>query len=107
LGLKINLHKSEIFYFGKAKDEEDQYKQILGCESGSLPVRYLGIPIHHRKLRNSEWNLVETRFFSKIGCWQSNLLSYGDHLGIYQIFWDVIKFYQKIWDVIKFWFLTG
>jgi hypothetical protein len=68
-GLKINFHKSEFFCFGKAKDEILQYKQILGCESGSLLVRYLGIPIHHRKLRNAEWNLVEARFVSKLGCW--------------------------------------
>jgi hypothetical protein len=48
-GLKINFHKSEIFCFGKAKDMEQQYKQIFGCESGSLPFRYLGVPIHYRK----------------------------------------------------------
>jgi hypothetical protein len=24
--LKINFYKSELFYFGKVKDEEDQYK---------------------------------------------------------------------------------
>jgi hypothetical protein len=78
LGLKINFYKSEIFCFGNAKDEEHQYKHILGCESGYLPVRYLGVPIHHRKLRNAEWNPVESRFVSKFGCWQSNILSYGD-----------------------------
>jgi hypothetical protein len=50
-GLKINFHKSEIFCFGKAKEEEEQYKQLFGCESGSLPFRYLGIPIHYRKLK--------------------------------------------------------
>jgi hypothetical protein len=38
LGLKINYHKSEIFCFGKAKEEEEQYKQLFGCESGSLPI---------------------------------------------------------------------
>jgi hypothetical protein len=67
-GLKINFHKSEIFCFRKAKDMEQQYKQIFGCESGSLPFRYLGIPIHYRKLRNAEWNLVESRFVAKLGC---------------------------------------
>jgi hypothetical protein len=36
-GLKINFHKSEIFYFGKAKEMEEQYKQIFGCEAGDLP----------------------------------------------------------------------
>ena len=54
--------------------------QLFGCELGSLPFRYLGIPIHHRKLRNSEWNPVESRFMSKLGCWQSKMLSYGDRL---------------------------
>jgi hypothetical protein len=67
-GLKINFHKSELFYFGKAKDEVDQYKQIFGCDDGSLPFRYLGIPIHYRKLRNSDWYPVETRFENKLGC---------------------------------------
>ena len=51
-GLKINFHKSEIFCFGKAKDIEHQYRQILGFESGALPFKYLGIPIHYQKLRN-------------------------------------------------------
>jgi hypothetical protein len=46
-GLKINFHNRIFFCFGNAKDEEQQYKHILGCDSGSLPVRYLGVPIHH------------------------------------------------------------
>jgi hypothetical protein len=79
-GLKINFHKSEIFCFGKAKDEEFRYRQIMGCESGSFPFRYLGIPIHFRKLTNAEWITVENRFSSKLGCWQGKLLSYGDRL---------------------------
>jgi hypothetical protein len=28
-GLKINFHKSEIFCFGKAKEEENYYKKIM------------------------------------------------------------------------------
>jgi hypothetical protein len=79
-GLKINFHKSEIFCFGKAKDLESQYKQIFGCEAGSLPFRYLGIPIHYRRLLNKEWNPVENFFEKKLSCWQGKLLSYGDRL---------------------------
>ena len=79
-GLKINFHKSEIFCFGKAKEAEDQYRSIFGCEVGSLPFKYLGIPIHYRKLLNKEWNSVEKRFGNKLGCWQGKLLSYGDRL---------------------------
>lgn len=36
-GLKINFHKSELFWFGNAKMEQHQYKQLFGCEVGSLP----------------------------------------------------------------------
>jgi hypothetical protein len=71
-GLKINFHKSEIYCFGKAKEEKFLYKEIFGCDSGSLPFRYLGVPIHHRKLKNFEWNPVETRFQGKLGCWKAS-----------------------------------
>jgi hypothetical protein len=36
--LKINFHKSELFCFGYAKDEVDQYKQIFGCDDGPSPL---------------------------------------------------------------------
>ena len=52
--LKINFHKSELFCFGRVKEEQEVYKQLFGCELGSLPFSYLGIPIHHRKLTNKE-----------------------------------------------------
>ena len=51
-GLKINFHKSKILCFGKAKDLEGTYRNIIGCEAGYLPFKYLGIPIHYRKLLN-------------------------------------------------------
>jgi hypothetical protein len=79
-GLKINFHKSELFCFGKAKDEEDDYRCIFGCEIGSLPFKYLGIPIHFRKLRNKKWKPIEDRFERKLAAWVGKLLSYGDRL---------------------------
>jgi hypothetical protein len=32
------------------------------------------------RLRNSEWNPMENRFASKLGCWKGKMLSYGDRL---------------------------
>jgi hypothetical protein len=51
---------------GEAKEIEHQYKHIFGCEFGVL--------IHHRTLWNAEWNPVENRFISKLGCWRSNVI---------------------------------
>ena len=58
-GLKINFHKSEI------KEMEQQYSQLFGCQSGKYPFRYLGIPIHFRKLSNADWRIVEEKFEKK------------------------------------------
>ena len=79
-GLKINFHKSELFCFGQAKEVEDQYQNLFACASGSYPFRYLGIPIHFRKLKSGEWKPVEDRFERKLASWAGKLLSYGDRL---------------------------
>jgi hypothetical protein len=60
-GLKINFHKSEIFCFGKGKEHEVEYSQLFGYEVGKFPFRYLGLPMHYRKLSNSDWKTIEQR----------------------------------------------
>jgi len=79
-GLKINFHKSEIFCYGAAKEMEDEYTTLFGCNAGEYPFRYLGIPMHHRQLFNSEWQKVEERFEKKLSCWKAKYLSYGGRL---------------------------
>ena len=57
-GLKINFHKSELFCFGEAQAVQMEYEQIFGCSQGMFPFRYLGIPMHYRRLQNSYWKGV-------------------------------------------------
>jgi hypothetical protein len=79
-GLKINFHKSEVFCYGAAREMEASYTSLFGCNSGDYPFRYLGIPMHHRQLLNSEWSKVEERFQQKLSCWKAKYLSYGGRL---------------------------
>jgi hypothetical protein len=79
-GLKINFYKSEVFCFGEAKDVENDYINLFGCEPGSVPFRYLRIPIHFRKLTNREWKIIKDRFEKKLASWLGKMLSYGDRL---------------------------
>ncbi|WVZ54783.1 hypothetical protein U9M48_005532 [Paspalum notatum var. saurae] len=53
-GLKINIHKSQLFCFGPAQNSIDQYTNIFGCKTSDFPLCYLGIPIHYKKLRNAD-----------------------------------------------------
>jgi hypothetical protein len=59
---------------------QDEYKILFGCELGSLAIRYVGIPIHFRHLRNAEWKPIKDRFEKKLSSWIRKFLSYGDHL---------------------------
>jgi hypothetical protein len=77
-GLKINFHKSKIFCFGKAKDHELQYEELFGCKTGSYPFRYLGIPMHYRKLNNNDWKMIEERIEKKLSSWEGKYLSIGE-----------------------------
>jgi hypothetical protein len=79
-GLKISYHKSEIFYFGYARNSENMYSQLFGCQIGSYPFKYLGIPMHYKKLNNIDWKALEQRMEKKHSSWKGKLLSVGGRL---------------------------
>lgn len=53
-GLKINFYKSELFLYGEAQFFRKEYAELFGCKDGYFPFRYLGIPMHHRKITNKD-----------------------------------------------------
>ena len=79
-GLKINFHKSELFSFGEAQYDVSLYADLFGCGQGQFPIKYLGIPIHYRRLTNTEWKLVEERLQIRLNSWKCKLLSLGGRL---------------------------
>jgi hypothetical protein len=78
--LKINFHKSELFCYGQANELEGQYNNFFGCDLGQYPFRYLGIPMHHKKLSNADWKIIENKFVKRLSCWKGKLLSYRGRL---------------------------
>jgi hypothetical protein len=79
-GLKINFHKSELFCFGLSSEEENKYSELFGCSLGRYPFKYLGIPMHYKKLLNADWKVVEHRFEKKLSSWKGKHLSVGGRL---------------------------
>ena len=75
--LKINFHKSEFFCYREAKECEEQYAQLFGCDVCTHSFRYLGITMHYRKLRNSDWKGVEERFKCKLSSWKGKMIQLG------------------------------
>ena len=101
-GLKINFHKSEIFCYGQAKEFDDEYIELFGCNDGEYPFRYLGIPIHFRQLRNIDWRKVEERFEKKLTCWKAKHLSYGGRLVLLNsVLSSLPMFMMSFFEILK------
>jgi hypothetical protein len=75
-GLKINYQKSEIFLIGGDNDIASFYADMFGCQIGNLPMKYLGVPVSFRCLKNSDLAFVESKFIKKTRCldWWSHFL---------------------------------
>jgi hypothetical protein len=100
LGLKINFHKSEIFCFGVAQESLSQYIELLGCNQGAFPMRYLGIPIHYRRLSNADWKRVEERFEKRLSSRKGKHLSTGGHLTLINSVLSSLPMYMMSFFVI-------
>ena len=59
---------------------EREYVTLFGCGSGRYPFRYLGIPMHHKKLSNKDWLTIEERIQKKLSSWKGKHLSVGGRL---------------------------
>ncbi|GJS66564.1 putative RNA-directed DNA polymerase, eukaryota, reverse transcriptase zinc-binding domain protein [Tanacetum coccineum] len=78
-GLKINIHKSNIFGIGVPNGDVDMARQT-GCASGIFSFTYLGLPIGSNMNLVSSWQFLINRFHTKLSSWKDNLLSIGRRL---------------------------
>ncbi|XP_019265755.1 PREDICTED: uncharacterized protein LOC109243301 [Nicotiana attenuata] len=78
--LQANTEKSSINLAGISDSTKQDIMQELGYTEGTLPFRYLGVPLASKKLSIIQcWPLVE-KITQKINCWTSKLLSYTGRL---------------------------
>ena len=56
-GLKINLGKSELVPIGMVHNL-DLLLNVLGCKQGTLPMKYLGLPLGAKFKDKAIWNPI-------------------------------------------------
>jgi hypothetical protein len=78
--LKINYDKSDVTTIGVDKDRENDLAKIFCCKKGQLPFKYLGVPLHHSKLKREHIQPVVDNVIERIAGWKGRLLSYGGRL---------------------------
>jgi hypothetical protein len=40
--------------------------ELFGCKESSLPFKYLGIPMHYRRILYKDWIVIEEKFQKKL-----------------------------------------
>ena len=76
IGLKVNAGKSEIVLVGEVGNI-DALAAILRCRVGSLPMKYLGMPLGTPYKTTFVWNPILERMEKKLSSWKRLYLSKG------------------------------
>lgn len=63
-GLSMNKSKTDLFIAGMNQTETSQIAS-LGFRIGSLPIRYLGLPLMHMKLRIADYRPLLEKITSR------------------------------------------
>lgn len=96
-GLKANLGKSQVYFGGVCNEVKLEILELLSYEEGSLPVRYLGVPLCTKRLTVTQCRPVIDKMTCKISCWTSRLLTYAGRL---QLVKAVLHGIQAYWAQI-------
>ena len=76
LGLKINLGKSELVLDGVVHNV-DLFLVVLGCKQGSLPMKYLGLPLGAKFKDKTIWNPILEKMERRLARWKRLYFSKG------------------------------
>ncbi|PWA99233.1 RNA-directed DNA polymerase, eukaryota, Reverse transcriptase zinc-binding domain protein [Artemisia annua] len=73
-GLRINIHKSNVYGIRVSNIDIEGMAQSTGCTTGSLPFTYLGLPIGSSMKRLIHWQSLIDKFESRLSRWKAKLL---------------------------------
>ena len=57
-----------------------QLAQAFKCKVASFPIKYLGLPLHDRKLQVKDWRFLIDKVEKKLQNWKGQLLSIGGRI---------------------------
>ncbi|KAL0875497.1 hypothetical protein Bca101_025202 [Brassica carinata] len=100
-GLRLNKSKTELYTAGLNNDETLDISR-LGFNLGSLPIRYLGLPLMYRRLRIFDYLLLIDKISANFNCWSAKALSYaGRRQLISSVIYGSINFWTSAFILPK------
>lgn len=92
-GLKINFNKSSLIGIDISKALANRHSDMLGCSQSSLPLLYLGFPLHYRNASYNNWTVVIDKITGKLESWKSKYLSLGGRLTLLNSILSAVPIY--------------
>ncbi|XP_019057330.1 PREDICTED: uncharacterized protein LOC109116418 [Tarenaya hassleriana] len=74
-GLFMNQDKLEIFFSGCSSAERSDLLETSGLSVGSLPVRYLGVPLSPSRVTSKDFQPLIDKIKAKVANWTTKFLS--------------------------------
>ena len=79
-GLHANPSKSNIYLSGVDRYHKEQLVHLLHMKEGVFPFRYLGVPLHSKKLNSRDCRPLVDKIVGRVKFWSSRLLSYAGRI---------------------------
>ena len=105
-GLKVNLGKSELVAVGAAHNM-DLLVAVLGCKQGSLPMKYLGLPLGEKFKDKSIWNPILEKMERKLAGWKKLYLSKGGRVTLikalpltFLLIFSLYSLFLPLWPIV-------
>lgn len=76
----INFEKSEAIVTGGDLEEQLRGTHMMNCKLGSIPLKYLGMPISYRLLSIVDFDPMVEKVAGRVEPWQGKLLASGGRL---------------------------
>ncbi|WVZ71862.1 hypothetical protein U9M48_020394 [Paspalum notatum var. saurae] len=102
-GLRTNLGKCSASPLRCSSEEVESVLQVLGCQLGSFPCMYLGVPLNLRKLKHCDEQFIVDKVAARIPKWKGNLLSLVGRLVLVKSTLSAIPVHVSIASCLSSW----
>uniref|UniRef100_A0A251VGE6 Putative reverse transcriptase domain, Reverse transcriptase zinc-binding domain protein n=1 Tax=Helianthus annuus TaxID=4232 RepID=A0A251VGE6_HELAN len=105
-GLKINLHKSNLYRLGVENGDIKDMANVIGCNTGNIPLSYLGITVGANMNRINNWDPIVEVFDKRLSVWKAKTMFIGGRLTFINSVLESLpiyyfSFYKALVGIIK------
>lgn len=99
-GLNISIEKSTVYMAGVAEEERNRILRNFPFAEGTLPVRYLGLPLMTKVMDKNDYLPLVERVRSGINTWTCRFLSYAGRLQLIKaVLMSIVNFWAGVFTL--------